>query len=113
MKEFTAKDYLVSVFPAIIVVFIILFVILPKVKDQRENSGTNTKQTVEDVSWGEAVIVLNSGKVEEIFQSHNLDVSLKLADGKIIRTKEPEIDDIFEEVQKCGEKCKNIILATE
>ena len=65
------------------------------------------------VSWDEAIRILNSGEVEQVFQTHSLDVTLILKDGRSIHTKEPGIDDIFDEVEKCGEPCKDILLATE
>ncbi|MEK7132103.1 MAG: hypothetical protein AAB833_01145 [Patescibacteria group bacterium] len=36
-----------------------------------------------------------------------------IKDGTIIHTKEPNIDDIFDEINKCGYACKYIISATE
>lgn len=65
------------------------------------------------VSWNEAVKILNTGQVSEISQNHSLDVTLVLKDGTQIHTKEPTIDVIFEEVKKCGEPCKDIVLSTE
>lgn len=68
---------------------------------------------VEVVDWETAVSLLNSGDVVEIFQTHSLDVTLTLADGRTIKTVEPAIDDIFTAVDDCGEPCSNILLATE
>ncbi len=66
-----------------------------------------------EVTWDEAIEILNSGHVVQIAQSHSLDVQLTLDDGTNIRTTEPGIDDIFDEVTKCGDPCSTIILATE
>lgn len=66
-----------------------------------------------DITWEEAVRILNEGQVASVSQSHNLDVILYLKDGTIINTKEPNMDDIIIEVQKCGEPCKDILIATE
>lgn len=65
------------------------------------------------VSWNEAIRILNSGEVEKVFQTHNLDVTLTLEDGRSIKTKEPDIDYIFDEIKKCGNPCKNMVIATE
>jgi len=51
--------------------------------------------------------------VTEVFQSHALDVEINLKDGTKISTKEPKIDAIFGLIDTCGEKCKDIIKATE
>jgi hypothetical protein len=66
-----------------------------------------------DVDWETAVEILNSGDVEMVVQLHSLDVTLTLKDGTEINTVEPSIDAIFREVDKCGQPCREIILATE
>ncbi|MDO8604269.1 MAG: hypothetical protein Q7K40_02620 [bacterium] len=65
------------------------------------------------LSWEEAVGILHSGQVKKIMQTHALEITLILKNGKIINTKEPGIDDIFEEINKCGNSCKGISIATE
>ncbi|NIV35508.1 MAG: hypothetical protein GWN58_40470 [Anaerolineae bacterium] len=67
----------------------------------------------DEVDWETAVEILNSGDVEMAAQLHNLTVTLTLKDGTVIRTVEPIIDAIFEEVEKCGRPCNGIGLATE
>ncbi len=66
-----------------------------------------------ETDWETAVAILNSGEVEIASQSHSLDVELFLKDGRIINTVEPGIDDIFDEIDACGEPCAEIILMTE
>lgn len=63
--------------------------------------------------WEEAVGILYSGQVRNVMQTHALEITLILKNGKIIKTKEPGIDDIFEEINKCGNSCKGIGIATE
>ncbi len=65
------------------------------------------------MQWDEAVRILQSGQVQGAFQAHNLQVYLYLKDGSIVETKEPHIDDIYDEIAKCGDPCKDIIVATE
>ncbi len=67
----------------------------------------------EIVDWETAVSLLNSGEVVEIFQTHSLDVTLTLVDGRIVKTVEPAIDDIFSAIEDCSEPCSNILMATE
>jgi hypothetical protein len=66
-----------------------------------------------EVDWETAIEILNSGEVEMAAQLHNLTVTLALKDGTVIRTVEPTIDAIFDEVEKCGQPCSGIALATE
>ena len=67
----------------------------------------------ETVSWEEAIEILNSGEVVTVVQLHSLEVTLELSNGTRITTTEPQIDDIFDEVEKCGSPCRGIVLVTE
>lgn len=75
--------------------------------NQKNHSSERT------VSWNESIEILNNGKVKGVFQSHSLNVILTLKDGTNIITKEPGIDNIFDEVEKCGNPCNMIVLGTE
>lgn len=66
-----------------------------------------------EVDWETAVEILNSGDVEMVVQLHSLDVTLTMEDGSEIHTVEPQIDEIFHEIEQCGEPCSQIVLATE
>jgi hypothetical protein len=77
--------------------------------------GTQAEPTPypSEVDWKTAVEILNSGDVEMAAQLHSLEVILTLKDGTEIRTVEPTIDAIFQEVEKCGQPCAKMTLATE
>src|SRR2546422_11343923 len=66
-----------------------------------------------NVSWENAITILNTGQVMRVFQSHQLDVTLTLKNGTVMTTKEPTIDAIFHEIQRCGDPCQNIEEYTE
>ena len=78
-------------------------------------AGTQVEPTPypSEVNWETAIEILNSGEVEMVAQLHSLDVYLTLKDGSEIHTVEPSIDAIFQEVELCGQPCREIILATE
>ncbi len=65
------------------------------------------------VDWPTAVSLLKSGQVEMVMQQHNLTVTLTMKDGQQVKTVEPTIDAIFDEIQTCGAPCSNLVLATE
>ncbi|MBD3253293.1 hypothetical protein GF386_06165 [Candidatus Pacearchaeota archaeon] len=65
------------------------------------------------ITWERALDYLHSGEVASIMQAHSLEVTLQLKNKIILKTTEPSIDEIFREVDKCGEVCKNIITSTE
>ena len=66
-----------------------------------------------EVSWEEAVELLYTGDVVGVTQLHNLTVTLEMDDGSLVKTIEPEIDAIFYEIEKCGQPCEGMWLATE
>jgi hypothetical protein len=66
-----------------------------------------------EVDWATAVEILNTGNVEVAVQAHSLDITLIMKGGSEIRTVEPAIDAIFDEVKKCGQPCSQVLVATE
>jgi hypothetical protein len=75
--------------------------VLPELKDGAE------------VQWSQAEKIVFSGQVVSIGQTHDLNVTITLEDGRTFKTVEPEIDDILKLVQACGDLCKDIKVATE
>lgn len=65
------------------------------------------------LEWDQALVVLNSGDVDMVFQTHDLDVTLTMNDGRQLHTVEPSIDAIFAEIDACGAPCADIVLVTE
>ena len=67
------------------------------------------------IGWEETLNILRSGQVTGVTQTHSLDVTLKLENGKSVLTREPYIDAIFKEIDNCrNTTCSAITsLATE
>lgn len=63
--------------------------------------------------WDSAINILRSGEVAQAHQTHSLYVTLILKNASKIITKEPHIDDIFDEIDKCGLPCSSTVVATE
>ena len=78
-----------------------------------QSSPNPSTQWPAEVDWPTAIEILNSGQVAQVMQAHNLEVSLTLEDGSQIQTIEPAIDEIFKEIERCGEVCAQILLITE
>jgi len=67
----------------------------------------------DEIYWEEAVELIQSGQVSLVMQTHSGEVTLKLKDGRTVKTQEPSIDAIFQEIIKCGDKCQPMTIATE
>lgn len=65
------------------------------------------------ISWEEAQTLILEGHVTQVTQLHNLSVYLTLEDGTTVQTIEPNIDDVFDVIEQCGDPCANIAIATE
>lgn len=65
------------------------------------------------VSWEEAQTLIQEGQVAQVTQLHNLTVFLTLEDGSMVQTIEPNIDDVFDVIEQCGDACADISIATE
>lgn len=95
-------------------VFIMFTFAMTSCSPQAKASPTPTPNPFPDqVGWNTAVDIIHSGQVEMVVQLHSLDVTLILKDGTEIHTIEPTIDAVFQEIDKCGLPCSEIILATE
>ena len=98
-----------------IVIFFGLLVLLgctfPGKSDPIENDPV--PNSLKEVEWSEAIEILNSGQIVQVFQSHSLVVILTLENGSQIKTIEPIIDEVFNEIELCGEPCSEMILITE
>jgi hypothetical protein len=65
------------------------------------------------IPWEEARLMILAGEVAQVTQLHSLEVTLELKDGRRLVTVEPEIDDVFDAVDECGDPCADMVLATE
>jgi hypothetical protein len=75
-----------------------------------ENSA---QPEIETISWAEAEQIIRRGEVRHVAQTHDLEVSLLLADGRQVITTEPYIDKVFEVINECGDPCAEVMMATE
>ncbi len=67
----------------------------------------------EKTNWELGLEKLHAGEVEEIAQTHSLTVDFFLKNGDRITAKESRIDEIFDEVDKCGALCADMPMLTE
>jgi hypothetical protein len=67
----------------------------------------------DEVYWEQAIGMILNDEVSQVMQTHDLKVYLTLKDGRTLVTLQPGIDEVIKVIEKCGEKCKNIRIATE
>ncbi|MDD4785087.1 MAG: hypothetical protein PHH12_01350 [Candidatus Shapirobacteria bacterium] len=62
-----------------------------------------------EITWPEAVDLIQNCQIKTVFQKHNLEVTLTHKDNRIFKTIEPKIDDIFKETNHLRSDCNDII----
>jgi len=65
------------------------------------------------IPWPEAKKLILNGEVKMVSQYHSKKVSLLLKDDHVLKTVEPNLDDIYLIVERCGAKCQEIVVKTE
>jgi hypothetical protein len=65
------------------------------------------------LEWQHVEGTIYSGLVSRVSQTHDLQVTITMKDGRTFVTTEPAIDDIVKLIQQCGDFCKDIRIATE
>jgi len=64
-------------------------------------------------NWNDIKRSIAECEIESVMQTHALEVTATFKDGRKIKAEEPEIDDIFEVIDKYENKCGEILMATE
>jgi hypothetical protein len=72
-----------------------------------------TPESASEVPWPVAEEMILNGEVRQVTQLHSLEVTLYLWDGREVVTMEPKIDEVFRVIERCGEPCSDILMATE
>ncbi len=65
------------------------------------------------VDWNQAIALLKAGRVRAIVQTHDLSVTLTLAEGASVITQEPAIDAILAAISMYAPNPQAIVVATE
>jgi hypothetical protein len=65
------------------------------------------------VEWAQVQAIIFSGQVVQVGQTHDLNVTITLKDGRTFKTVEPAIDDVINLVKTCGDLCKGVRIATQ
>jgi hypothetical protein len=67
----------------------------------------------DEIPWTEAEALILEGEVQQVVQLHSLEVTLVLRNGMGVKTTEPTIDEVFRVIERCGDACSDMVLATE
>jgi len=64
-------------------------------------------------NWNSIKQAIADCEIESVMQTHGLEVTATFKNGRTITAKEPAIDDIFNIINQCEDKCGEIRMATE
>jgi len=98
----------------IIILFGLLVSIFALVKKNNPNKINNesvevTPIPVIEISWTEAVNMVQSCQIKSVFQKRKLEVTLTDKNNQIYKTKEPKFNDIFIETNNLRSDCIDVI----
>lgn len=100
--------YIVILIFIVSVSFIIIFSLVKK-NNQTKNTTEITPAPLIEITWSEAVELIQNCKIKTIFQKRNLEVTLTHKDKRIFKTKEPEFNNVFAETNNLRSDCTDII----
>ncbi|MDD2483259.1 MAG: hypothetical protein PHE32_01160 [Candidatus Shapirobacteria bacterium] len=80
-------------------------------KDKPVDQGTIeiTLSPVIEITWPEAVNLIQNCQIKSIFQKRKLEVTLTAKDSRVYKTTEPKFNDIFTETNNLRSDCNDII----
>lgn len=93
---------------AICLLFVVFSLIFKKSSKSIENPTINPP-SITEITWTEAVYLIQECQIKTVFQKHNLEVTLTNKNNRIFVTKEPKIDEIFRETGHLRSDCNDII----
>lgn len=70
-------------------------------------------QSGDTIEWSMAQGFILAGEVDKVVQTHSLQVTLMLKDGRSMITTEPAIDVVLDVIDLCGDPCNSIEIVTE
>lgn len=118
LRKILRVKYIVGVV-GLVFLILISYVVFTEVRNKLQRGIGTPPDVAENIGivpyilWEEVLDSLRNGQVKRIMQAHNLDVTFVFKDGNVFKSKEPYIDEIFKEIERCGKICRNIGIATE
>ncbi len=77
-------------------------------------TGCNDEEpSVGTLDWEIIKSAINNCEVKMVFQTHALEVSVDLKDGRVLKAVEPKIDDIINIAEESQKKCGKFPIGTE
>ena len=110
MTKIRLTIYLIALIILLFGLFISIFGLVKKNNSTSQNIiPTPTLTPIIEISWPEAVIMVQNCKIKSIFQKRKLEVILTDKNNQIFKTTEPKFNDIFIETNNLRSDCNDII----
>jgi isocitrate dehydrogenase len=101
----------------LLVILLALFISIFALVKKNNNQNTSIIPTptsipvIKEITWPEAVNLIQNCKIKSIFQKRKLEVTLTDKEGTVLKTIEPKFNDIFNEINHLRSDCNDIIQA--
>lgn len=107
------RNKLISYISILVLIISVLFIYILTInrKNKSVNQGTieSTPFPIIEITWPEAVNLIQNCQIKSVFQKRKLEVTLTTKDNRIFKTIEPKFNDIFIETNSLRSDCNDII----
>ncbi|NLE99577.1 MAG: hypothetical protein GX601_01220 [Anaerolineales bacterium] len=83
-------------------------VLAPGEAETSLDDGSDSGAYTNVVSWEQAQEMILVGDIWKVAETHTRDVTLYVIDGRELITVEPQLGDVIEALERCGEPCSEI-----
>ncbi len=102
--------YSIALIVILLGLFASIFGLIKKNNNQNTpNIPTSTPLPITEISWPEAVDLIQNCQIKTIFQKRKLEVTLTDKEGFVFKTIEPKFNDVFNETNHLRSDCNDII----
>jgi hypothetical protein len=105
--------YSIALLIILLGLFVSIFGLIKKNNSQITSANgkptESTPATITEITWPEAVNLIQTCQIKIVFQKRKLEVTLTDKNGLVFKTTEPKFNDIFIETNHLRSDCNDII----
>lgn len=109
MTKIRLTLYSIILVTILLSLFFCIFNLVKKDKPADQGTIEITPPPITEITWSEAVNLIQNCQIKSIFQKRKLEVTLTAKDSRVYKTIEPKFNDIFLETNNLRSDCNDII----
>lgn len=109
----TKKRLIIYIFLFVLILSALIICIFALIKKNPKKdlsySVTPTPIQIIEITWPEAINLIQTCQIKAVFQKRNLDLTLTHKDNRVFKTTESKFNDIFNETNHLRSDCNDLI----